>query len=172
LKNNSIADVELGCFIGMRLVDVNFNLNNLTDIPSLWSIKNTLEVLRVASNAITTIKPSDIEYLTKLNSIFIGFNPISHLIDFSEVLPSLQYIGLRRLSIECCWETVWLKTTSVTVLTVTTTCKAPPSLDGVLFDDVPETKLAGTPCGMYQSLQFIFVRSIMINAKATGNRFE
>jgi Leucine-rich repeat (LRR) protein len=63
------------------------HLNNLTSIPDLRNVKDTLQVVSVYQNKIAVVREEDIDYLTNLQTIRLSGNPIISLTDALVRLP-------------------------------------------------------------------------------------
>ncbi|ELU04372.1 hypothetical protein CAPTEDRAFT_208095, partial [Capitella teleta] len=93
MNNNLITYVDEDAFTGTRISIINMNSNQLTAVPDLSVIKETLINLYMKHNKITDI--NNVMLLTNLEILLIGENSISSMdTDLLAALPSLNTFGL------------------------------------------------------------------------------
>ena len=102
LMNNNISIVDQDALVGMTALET-FNLRNnlLTEFPNFLPVKNTILMIFLRSNFITTI-PANIVELQVLEVLALSENPItylpvltglSHLTNFYGIQTLLEYIN-------------------------------------------------------------------------------
>uniref|UniRef100_X2B7P3 Uncharacterized protein n=1 Tax=Capitella teleta TaxID=283909 RepID=X2B7P3_CAPTE len=74
LSNNDITSMEIGCFKRTILKTLLLKSNKMTAIPDLREVGNTLEILNLGSNEITTITVDELSYLTELTDLYLFDN--------------------------------------------------------------------------------------------------
>ncbi|ELU16888.1 hypothetical protein CAPTEDRAFT_195119 [Capitella teleta] len=109
LGENDITSIESGCFKGTIIVWLNLRSNKLTSIPDLHEVSNTLTVLDLISNEITTITVDELSYLIKLTGLYLNDNHLTTLPDIAQFMPSLNELWLKENPLDCCCSNVLLK---------------------------------------------------------------
>ncbi|ELU09040.1 hypothetical protein CAPTEDRAFT_203717 [Capitella teleta] len=148
LRDNGITSIESGCFKGTILTNLLLTSNELTFIPDLHEVSNTLIHLNLNSNEITTIEVDELSYLIKLTELYLSFNQLSTLPDIIQFMPSLQVLGLQENPLDCCCSNVWLKQkpSDLTLYLSTHSCIQPTGWSSTTWDDITKDMILRQPC--------------------------
>ncbi|ELT94905.1 hypothetical protein CAPTEDRAFT_192183 [Capitella teleta] len=149
LTHNEITTVESGCFKGTALREMTLMYNQLTFFPDFRKVKDTLEVIDLYDNRIHKISRAEIDYLTKISEIYLSCNPLVQLPQFTRLLPSLSYLYLIDIELECCSQTIWLKRQPDTLYVRMSSepCSHPSQWSMMNWDDITEDMLLQHTCG-------------------------
>ncbi|ELU14332.1 hypothetical protein CAPTEDRAFT_187142 [Capitella teleta] len=149
LDNNLITIIERGCFKGTALRDISFRDNLLTAFPDFSEVKDTLDAIYLKYNKIQKISRTEVDYLTKISSIDLSYNPLTQLPQLTLFHPSLIWLDLNEIELECCWITIWLKRKpdTLTVELDSAPCSHPSKWEVINWENINEEMLLQHTCG-------------------------
>lgn len=99
---NSIEDISSTAFLGTILSNVDLDHNQLSRVPDLRAINNTLTLINLKYNRMRIIRLNDFRDMGLLQRILIGGNQIHSLQKVWTLLPSINFLGLVSMNIPCC----------------------------------------------------------------------
>ncbi|ELU06701.1 hypothetical protein CAPTEDRAFT_68205, partial [Capitella teleta] len=83
------------------------NDNDITRIREAdFNDNNSLTVLRLISNEITTITFDELSYLTKLTGLYLSNDRLTTLPNIAQFMPSLNELWLKENPLDCCCSNV------------------------------------------------------------------
>lgn len=97
LLHNFINHIGPNAFVGTNITMLDLDVNHLTQLDRRWlqSVGNSLQVLYITHNQLTTIAENTFEGLTRLNSLNLGGNQIRTLPPrIFDSLTNLEYLWL------------------------------------------------------------------------------
>ena len=160
---NKLKSIEDGSFRGVPLKWLSVSKSQLSVMPDLRHVNRTLRTLYVGGNLIKEISAEDISYLGALIFLVLYGNPLRTLPDLQQILPALEYLDIQDIqTFHCCNNISFLKDARFEVKTQGTRCASPPSLEGILLDDITHEELSNTRCGEI-SLHFLSIpRNVIV----------
>ncbi|ELU06098.1 hypothetical protein CAPTEDRAFT_212693 [Capitella teleta] len=147
LDRNTISSVEIGSFKGTNLRVFQAANNQLTKIPDFHEVRDTLLSIELYNNSITIILREEIIYLTKIYRLSLENNPLEHVLDFPRLLPSLEYLNLKKVGLNCDSSIVWLKRIAddFQVEMDDAPCRSPPEWTTTPWANITEEMLLQRP---------------------------
>ncbi|ELU04576.1 hypothetical protein CAPTEDRAFT_207378 [Capitella teleta] len=147
LKGNRIWRIEVDSFRTCQLTYLNLVENKLTSIPDLRNIGGTLEKLHIGGNQIEIVRVSDISYMVELTELYLGPNPTVSFPDLTYHLPTLQYLEINTIILDCCQDYAWLKNAAnLTIVTDVEPCINPPKWVAQNWTSLQYDELLTEPC--------------------------
>jgi Leucine-rich repeat (LRR) protein len=143
LVGNTISHIDTGCFNGTLLREIYLGFNQLTKFPDLCLVKDTLRVVGLNGNPITSVSYEEVEYLEKLQKLTLSQTKLAHITDD---LKRLNNLDLNKSSIPCCRNLVWVKDMGTKATTTDAVCSSETSLGERKWDLVTATDLQNESC--------------------------
>ena len=91
MSRNSLAYVEFGSFSGLMIIKLVLSYNQISDVPHIEPLANTLTSLDLSANLISTIKPFTFNNFTVLSMLHLTSNSITTLPDFAFHAPFARF---------------------------------------------------------------------------------
>ncbi|ELU17717.1 hypothetical protein CAPTEDRAFT_217857 [Capitella teleta] len=148
LDHNLLAIVERGCFKGTALKYISLSYNLLTVFSDFREVKDTLESINLEGNKIQKISTTEVDYLTKISNIVLSDNPLTQLPQLTLFHPSLIWLNLNGIELDCCSLTIWLKRKPVTLglLMNIRPCSYPPEWNMTKWESITDDMLLQNTC--------------------------
>jgi Leucine-rich repeat (LRR) protein len=95
LGRNWISHIDRGCFKGTKLQTIVLTFSKLTVFPDFSQVAATLEVINLKGNKIRSVLPDDVRDLKKLETLYLGNNPLVFITDQFALLFNLAGLYLK-----------------------------------------------------------------------------
>ena len=121
LNHNDIGPISASKFLNLpKLSNIYIDNSNLEEFPDFGDAKDTLEVVFLGYNQISTVDPSYLIGMDKLRHLSLIGNTLLSLTDVTQHLPSLEKLYLLHNPLVCDVSTVWIGGAISVIPTVST----------------------------------------------------
>ena len=87
MSRNTMTNVEVDSFAGMKISNLVLSYNQLTSVPDIAPLALSLRNLDLRKNRITTIEPYAFTNFTALSTLYLHYNSITNLPGFALNIP-------------------------------------------------------------------------------------